>query len=48
MFLFGTKEVVNVLNATAPAFFVRHERSLVDSIVVSLSRMTDENIERFW
>jgi len=42
MFLFGTKEVVNVLNATAPAFFVRHERLLVDSIVLSLSRMTDE------
>jgi AbiU2 len=42
MLLFGTKEVVNVLNATAPAFFVRHERLLVDSIVLSLSRMTDE------
>jgi len=42
MFLFGTSENVSVLNATAAAFFVRHERLLIDDIILSLSRMTDE------
>jgi hypothetical protein len=42
MSLFGTKEIVNVLNATAAAFFVRHQRLLIDNIILSLSRMTDE------
>jgi AbiU2 len=42
MFLFGTSENVKLLNETAPSFFVHHERLLVDHIILSLSRMTDE------
>jgi hypothetical protein len=42
MFLFGTSENVSVLNASAPAFFVRYERLLIDGIILSLSRMTDK------
>lgn len=41
MFLFGRTENVDLLNATAPAFFVRHERLLVEGIILSVSRMTD-------
>jgi hypothetical protein len=42
MFLFGTSENVDLLNETAPAFFVRYQGLLIDDIVLSLSRMTDE------
>ena len=42
VFLFTSEEVVSVLNATAGAFFVRHQRLLIDNIILSLSRMTDK------
>lgn len=42
MFLFGTSETVALLNETAPAFFVRHQDLLLENIILSLSRMTDE------
>ncbi len=42
MVLFGTSETVNLLNETAPAFFVRHQHLLLENIILSLSRMTDE------
>jgi len=42
MFLFGTSETVNLLNEALPAFFVRHEDLLLENIILSLARMTDE------
>jgi AbiU2 len=47
MFLFGTSENVHFLNETVPAFFVRHQELLIDDIVLSLSRMTDERQSGF-
>jgi hypothetical protein len=42
MFLFGTSESLDLLNEHAPAFFARHQDLLINDIVLSLSRMTDE------
>lgn len=40
--LYSTSEdVVDLLNTTAAAFFVRHEGLLIDGIILSLARMTD-------
>jgi hypothetical protein len=42
--LFGdSKETIQLMNATAPAFFMRHEHLLIDHIILCLSRLTDEN-----
>jgi HEPN superfamily AbiU2-like protein len=42
VFLFTSEEIVSVLNATAGAFFVRHQRLLLNHIILSLSRMMDK------
>jgi hypothetical protein len=41
--LFGTSKVaVALMNKTAPALFVRHERLLIDHIILAVSRFTDD------
>jgi hypothetical protein len=47
MLMFGTSETVNLLNETAPTFFVRHKDLLLENIILSLSRMTDEKWSGF-
>src|SRR6266480_5208229 len=37
-----SEETVELMNATAPTFFVRHQQLLVDHTILSLSRLTDE------
>jgi hypothetical protein len=40
--LFSTsEETVELMNATAPTFFVRHEELVINHIILSLSRLTD-------
>ena len=34
--------MVSLLNEMAPAFFIRHQRLLIESIILSFSRLTDE------
>src|SRR5437016_415886 len=41
--LFSTsKEAIELMNKTAPTFFVRHEQLLIHHIVLFVSRATDE------
>ena len=40
--LFTSKETIDLMNTTAPTFFVRHQQLLVDHTILSLSRLTDE------
>src|ERR1700693_1009310 len=41
--LFSTsREAVDLMNQTAPTFFVRHEQLLFDHIILSVSRLTDD------
>src|SRR5438477_5717011 len=42
--LYSSQATVDLLNATAPAFFLRHQRLLVDDIFLSLSRLTDNRM----
>jgi hypothetical protein len=45
--LFGdSKETIQLMNATAPAFFMRHEHLLIDHIILCLSRLTDNALDR--
>jgi AbiU2 len=41
-FLYGSEDTVKLLNDTAPAFFVRHQRLLIEDLIMSFCRLTDE------